>query len=115
MAKLILINNNSLSNKIEILGYLFFKGLTGMERDVLCELVKISDGSGLTISADVGKSIRRVLNVNENSFNVALYRLNKKKTIKKNKMQITLHPILNSLFKENEFVIRFQNPEIEKN
>lgn len=112
MAKLLIIKNNSLTYKLDVLGSLFFNGLSGIEIDVLAEIIKISDGSGLTISAEVGKSIRNTLNLNESSFNVSLYRLNKKKALKKIKTQITLHPILNTIFKENEFIIRFQNPEI---
>ena|ERR1700748_1030837 len=107
MAKSIKIKGDSLILKVTTLGHLFFESLSLVESQVLSELIRMSDGSGLSVSAETGREIRRVLNLKDSSFNVAMHRLVKKGTIKKEGSRITLHPVLNNIFNENEFVLRF--------
>lgn len=107
MAKSIKVKGDSLDKKISTLGYLFFGGLSINEINVLAELVKRSNGVKLNVSAETSSAMKKRLGLNDNSYNVSMHRLVKKGVIKKTGGVVTLHPVLNGIFEENEFVIRF--------
>ena len=77
------------------------------EINVLAELVIRSNGVELNVSADTGLAMKKGLGLNDNSYNVAMHRLVKKGVIKKTGGVVTLHPVLNGIFTEDEFIIRF--------
>lgn len=107
MAQTITIKKSSLETKIKFIGYLFFGELSTNELNVLALLVKNSINGTLDISSNMGKSLKKQSNLNDNSFSVSLHRLVIKKALNKNKGVISLHPVLNNLDTEQIFSIKF--------
>lgn len=108
MAQLVTLKKANLKGKIIAIGYLFFDNLGPVEMDLLLELLKMTKGAPINITPMVSETISEALSLNKSTFSVSMSRLNKKRAIKKNKSIVNFHPILNTILKNDEFLIRFE-------
>jgi len=113
MKKIILKNpqnsaDDLLFMKVDFIGRALFKGFSPIESQIMCELVRIGENGMLNLTIDTAKSIIKALNLNNNTLNVSLGRMEKKGAIRRNKKVIVFMPIFKSILTEDNYLICFK-------
>jgi len=105
--KRIVFKNKKLKDKVNVIGYMFFGKLSQNELKMTSELVSFSDNGQFDLKSAAVIDLKQELLMNEQTFNVTIHRLVKKKAVSKNGSILVLHPILIELNKENKFIVQF--------
>lgn len=108
--KVIRIPDESLYKKVSVICALFFPSLSKSEILVLTELVKMADGGSVDIK-DTSQDVIETLQMNVNSFSVAIHRLKEREVISKQGQLVRLPSVFHDLINQSGFKIVFKNPD----
>ncbi len=116
MKKIILKNpqnadDDLLFMKVKFIADVFFEGFSPTEAQIMSSLVRIGENGMLNLTIDVSKSLTKTLNLNNNTLNVSLSRIEAKGAIKRNKRVIMFMPVWSGILNENEYLICFKKYE----
>lgn len=98
-----------LFRKINFMANQFFNGFSPIECQVMSQLIRIGENGMLNLSIDISKSITKTLNLNNNTLNVSLSRIEKKGAIRKESRLVVLQPIWNDILNENQYLVEFKH------
>lgn len=102
-----------LYQKVNFVGNVFFSGLSPTENRILCELIRVGESGMVNLTINLSKSITKALNLNDNTLNVSLSRIEGKGAIKKNKRLISFQPVFGDIMWEDKYLIVFGTPIIK--
>ncbi len=113
MKKIILKNSENadddlLFKKVKFISDVFFGGFSPTECQIMCSLVRIGEHGMLNLTIDVSKSLIKALNLNNNTLNVSLGRIEKKGAIRRNNKVIVFNLVWHNILTENEYLICFK-------
>jgi len=97
-----------LFQKVNFMANQFFSGFSPIECQVMAQLIRIGENGMVNLSIDISKSITKALDLNNNTLNVSLSRIEKKGAIRKSGRIITMQPLWNNILTENEYLIEFK-------
>jgi hypothetical protein len=113
MKKIILKNSQNadddlLFKKVKFISDVFFGGFSPTECRVMCAIVRIGEHGMLNMTIDMSKSLTKALNLNNNTLNVSLSRIEDKGALRKNGRVIVFQPVWSGIIEENEYLISFK-------
>lgn len=97
-----------LFQKVNFIANTFFNGFSPTECQVMCQLVRIGESGMVNLTPNLSKTIRTDLNLNDNTLNVSLGRIESKGAIRKDKRLICMQPVWGGILEENEYLIVFK-------
>lgn len=101
-------DDDMLYQKIDFISKVLFGGFSPTENLVMKQLVLIGENGMLNLTIDSSKSIIKALNLNNNTLNVSLARMEKKGAIRRNKKVIVFMPVWKSILTEDNYLICFK-------